>query len=145
MRILVDGDSCPVLDLIEEIAAKNNLKLLVFTDLNHQHKLSYGELIIVDQGFQSVDMVLYNQIKTDDIIITSDYGLAALALSEKTAVLSFKGREFTEKNIDSLLSRRHRQFKERRRTARHTSHKKRSKNDDFRFRNKLLEVVARYK
>ncbi|MCC3144354.1 DUF188 domain-containing protein [Halanaerobium sp. Z-7514] len=145
MRILVDGDSCPVLDIISHIAKKNNIELLVFTDLNHQHQLEYAKIITVDQGFQSVDMRLYNQSKADDIIITSDYGLAALALSEQTAVISFSGREFTNNNIERLLAHRHRQFKERRRTARHTSHKKRSEKDDLRFKNKLLEIIKRFR
>lgn len=90
-------------------------------------------------------MELYNEIKADDIIITSDYGLAALALSAQTAVLSFSGREFKNSNINRLLAQRHRQHKERRRTARHTSHKKRTEKDDKRFKNKLLEIIQRFK
>jgi hypothetical protein len=142
MRILVDGDGCPVISIITEVAAEMNLELIVYTDLNHQHQLDYGTLKVVDQGFQSVDMILCNQIKPGDIVITSDYGLAALALSRKALVLGFSGRKFTEQNIERLLAKRHRQFKERRRSGRHTSHKKRSKEDDRRFKNKLLEILS---
>jgi uncharacterized protein YaiI (UPF0178 family) len=141
MRILVDGDGCPVISIITEIAAKFNLELIVYTDINHQHQLNYGILKVVDQGFQSVDMILCNNIELGDIVVTSDYGLAALSLSRKAEVLGFSGREFTNQNIERLLAKRHRQFKERKRTGHHTSHKKRTVLDDQRFQKALLELV----
>lgn len=143
MKILVDGDGCPVISLITKIAAENNLELIVYTDLNHRHQLEYGVLKVVDQGFQSVDMILYNNLKADDLAITSDYGLAALALSAGAAVLSFSGREFTEENIERLLAQRHLQFKERQKTGRHTSHQKRTEADDQRFFDALMKIIAR--
>lgn len=145
MRILVDGDGCPVISIISKIAAKEKIELIVYTDLNHQHQLEYGDLKVVDQGFQSVDMVLYNNIQAGDIVITSDYGLAALALGAGAEVLSFSGREFTDQNIERLLTKRHRQFKERKRTGRHTAHKKRSEADDQRFIKKLLIIIENKK
>ncbi|MFP4198289.1 MAG: YaiI/YqxD family protein [Halanaerobium sp.] len=141
MRILVDGDGCPVISIISEAAAKKNIELVVYTDLNHQHQLDYGTLKVVDQGFQSVDMVLCNQIQPGDIVITSDYGLAALALSRGAEVLGFSGRKFTEQNIDRLLAKRHLQFKERQRSGRHTSHKKRTEADNKHFKNELLKLI----
>ena len=141
MRILVDGDGCPVISIITETAAEQKLELIVYTDLNHQHQLDYGTLKVVDQGFQSVDMVLCNNIEPGDIVITSDYGLAALSLSRRAAVLGFSGREFTDQNIERLLSKRHIQFKERKRSGRHTSHKKRTEADDQRFKKALLELL----
>jgi len=141
MRILVDGDGCPVIPIITKIAAQKTLELVVYTDLNHQHELDYGTLKVVDQGFQSVDMILCNNIKPKDVVITSDYGLAALALSRKAEVLSFSGRRFSNQNIERLLAKRHRQFKERKRTGRHTSHKKRTLADDQRFKNELLKLL----
>ena len=141
MSILVDGDGCPVISIITEVAAEYDLKLIVYTDLNHQHQLDYGTLKVVDQGFQSVDMVLCNNIKPGDIVITSDYGLAALSLSRRAEVLGFSGRNFTDQNIDRLLAKRHRQFKERKRSGRHTSHKKRTEADNQRFRKELIKLL----
>ncbi|MGP3777811.1 YaiI/YqxD family protein [Halanaerobium saccharolyticum] len=141
MRILVDGDGCPVISIVTEVAAAMDIELIVYTDLNHQHQLDYGTLKVVDQGFQSVDMVLCNNIEAGDLVITSDYGLAALSLSRKAKVLGFSGREFTDQNIERLLAKRHRQFKERKRSGRHTSHKKRTEADDQRFKNKLLKLL----
>ncbi len=137
MRIFVDGDGCPVIDIIQKIAESHQIELIIYTDINHNHKLNYGKLITVDQGYQSVDMELYNNISQDDIVITSDYGLAALVLSKNAEVISFSGREFTDKNIERLLLQRHIHFKERRKTGRHTTHKKRMEEDDKRFKHKL--------
>jgi hypothetical protein len=144
MRILVDGDGCPVIDIIQETAELYQAELIVYTDLNHQHKLEYGKLLTVDQGYQSVDMELYNNIRKDDIIVTSDYGLAALALSKQADVISFSGREFTDKNIERLLLQRHIHFKERRKTGRHTTHKKRTDKDDKRFKLKLENKLSNH-
>lgn len=141
MRILVDGDGCPVIDIITDIAAEFDLELIVYTDINHRHQLDYGTLKVVDQGFQSVDMILCNNINPGDIVITSDYGLAALSLSRKAEVLGFSGRVFTDQNIERLLAKRHRQFKERKKTGRHTSHKKRTELDDQRFKKELLKML----
>lgn len=143
MKILVDGDGCPVISLITETAAKNNLKLIVYTDLNHHYQLEYGSLKMVDQGFQAVDMVLYNNIEAGDLVITSDYGLAALALSAEAAVLGFSGREFTEDNIKGLLAQRHLEFKARKRRGRHTKHKKRSEADNKKFIANLKRIIKR--
>lgn len=141
MRILVDGDSCPVIEIIVNLAAAYELDLIVYTDINHQHQLDYGTLKIVDQGFQSVDMVLCNNIEPEDIVISSDYGLAALALAKKAKVLSFSGREFTNQNIEMLLAKRHFQFKERKKTGRQTSHQKRTELDDLRFKKALAKLI----
>lgn len=141
MKILVDGDGCPVISIITEIAAAHKLELVVYTDLNHQHQLDYGTLKVVDQGFQSVDMILCNRIEPGDIVITSDYGLAALSLSRGAEVLGFSGREFTEQNIDSLLAKRHFQLKQRKRSGRHTSHKKRTELDNQNFKKEFLKII----
>lgn len=141
MRILVDGDGCPVISIIAEAAAEFDLELIIYTDLNHQHQLDYGVLKVVDQGFQSVDMILCNKIEPGDLVITSDYGLAALSLSRGAQVLGFSGREFNDQNIENLLAKRHHQFKERKRTGRHTSHKKRTELDDQRFKKELIKMI----
>lgn len=141
MKILVDGDGCPVISIITEVAAANFIELIVYTDLNHQHQLDYGILKIVDQGYQSVDMILCNNINSGDIVITSDYGLAAISLSQGAKVLGFSGREFNDQNMQRLLAKRHYQLKERKRSGRHTSHKKRTTVDDQKFKKALLELL----
>lgn len=141
MRILVDGDGCPVINLVEKIAEEYRIDLYIFTDLNHYLEADYANLIVVDQEYQSVDMELYNFSKSGDIVVTGDYGLAAIALGKGAFVISFSGKVFSDKNIDYLLMQRHQNFKMRRKTGRHTSHKKRSKEDDSKFIKNLKSLI----
>jgi len=143
MKILVDGDGCPVIDIIESAAEELEIELILLSDLNHRHQLSYGKVITVDQGYQSADMELYSRIEKGDLVVSSDYGLAAIALGRGALVLSFSGREFTDQNIDRLLNQRHLHSKMRRKTGRHTTHKKRSNKDDLRFKKKLYKILNR--
>lgn len=141
MRIIIDGDSCPVIDLAESIAQKFKIELILFCDYNHDIKLQYGRVIKVDQSYQSVDMKIINFAKRKDIIITNDYGLASLVLSKNTSAINSKGKIFTENNIDTLLMKRHLNKKIRRAGGRHPTAKKRKKKDDEKFRNNLIKLV----
>jgi len=35
MRIIVDGDACPGISIIKNVAKKYNLPLIVYCDINH--------------------------------------------------------------------------------------------------------------
>ncbi len=74
MRILVDADACPGRNIIEQVAKKYNLDVIMFCDINHVLNSSYSTIKYVDHGFQSVDMVLINEVKENDIIVTQDFG-----------------------------------------------------------------------
>lgn len=132
-----------MISLLTEAAAAYQLQLVVYTDLNHRLDLDYGQLKIVDQGYQSVDLVLYNQIEAGDLVISSDYGLAALALSAGAAVLGFSGREFTAQNIDRLLAQRHLQQKARKRNIRQKGPGKRTAADDQNFKEALEKLIKK--
>ena len=62
MRIIVDGDACPGISIIENIAKKYNIELILYCDINHYINLNYGEVRVVDSGFQSVDMKIANEV-----------------------------------------------------------------------------------
>jgi len=141
MRIIIDGDACPVIDLAESIAHKFNIELVLFCDYNHDIKLNYGRVVKVDQSYQSVDMKIINFAKRKDIIITDDYGLASLALSKKASAINSKGKIYTDKNIDTLLMKRHINKKIRRAGRRHPTAKKRSKKDDEKFKINLIRLI----
>lgn len=141
MRIIIDGDACPVIDLAESIAHKFNIELVLFCDYNHEIELQYGRVVKVDQSYQSVDIKIINFGKKNDIIITDDYGLASLALSKKAFAINSKGKIYTDKNIDTLLMKRHINKKIRRAGGRHPTAKKRRKKDDEQFENNLIRLI----
>ena len=141
MRIIVDGDACPGISIIENIAKKYSLELIVFCDINHYIYLEYGEVKVVDSGFQSVDMYVINICKEKDIVISQDYGVAAIALGKKAYVINPKGYYYNEENIDRLLEERHMSQKIRRAGGRTNNPKKRTKEDDLRLEKNLIKLI----
>lgn len=141
MRIIVDGDACPGISIIENIAKFYNLDLIVYCDINHYIALDYGEVKIVDSGFQSVDMYVVNTCIKNDIIISQDYGVAAICLGKGAFVINPKGYNYTDKNIDRLLEERHISQKIRKAGGRTNNPRKRTKEDDIRLKTTLEKII----
>ncbi len=140
MNIIVDADACPGVKLITDIAIKYNIKLTLYNDNTHNIESDYADVITLSKGFQSVDMVIANDIKKGDILVTQDFGLATIALSKKAYVLHPKGMIYTNDNIDNLLYERHLNSKLRK-SGKHTKGpKKRTKEDDQNLI-KALELI----
>ncbi|MDU5110253.1 MAG: YaiI/YqxD family protein [Clostridium sp.] len=141
MRIIVDGDACPGISIIEKIAKYYNLDLIVYCDINHYIALDYGEVKIVDSGFQSVDMYVVNTCIKNDIVISQDYGVAAICLGKEAYVINPKGYNYTDKNIDRLLEERHISQKIRKAGGRTNNPRKRTKEDDIRLKATLEKII----
>lgn len=141
MRIIVDGDACPGISIIENIAKKYELELIVFCDINHYIYLEYGEVKVVDSGFQSVDMYVINICKKKDLVITQDYGVAAIALGKGAYAINPKGYYYNEENIDRLLEERHISQKIRRAGGKTNNPKKRTKDDDLRLEKNIIKLI----
>lgn len=133
MRILVDADACPVKSIIVKVAKKNNIPVVMFIDTSHILHDGYSEVIMVDKARDSVDIALVNRVSRGDIVVTQDYGLAAMVLPKGAKVLNQNGLVYTEQNIDKLLFERHLAQKIRRSGGRTSGPGKRSKEDDAKF------------
>ncbi len=144
MRILIDGDACPVIEITEEISKNNNIEVIIFTDITHQIK-SENELVVLDKANQSVDMALYNRCQEGDIVITQDYGLASLVLNNGAVAVNESGMEYHDDNIDYLLMRRHVHAKMRRAGVKHQNASKRTADDDLNFRQALVQLIEKNK
>lgn len=141
MKILVDADACPGKDIIEETARSNNISVIMYCDINHVLNSNYSTIKYVDSGFQSVDMFLINEVKKGDIVITQDYGVAAMALGKGCYSISPKGYIYDDENIDRLLFERHISSKVRRSGGKTYNPKKRTKKDDERLKNGLIKLI----
>lgn len=139
MRIIIDGDACPSIPFIEKKAKEYDIEVIIFCDINHLIRSDYSTVKVVDSGFQSVDMYVVNMAKENDIVITQDYGVAALCLGKKSSVISPNGFLYTELNIDLLLEERHISQCLRKAGERSRGHKKRSKEDE----KKLIFVLEK--
>ncbi len=107
MRILIDADGCPVVDRTVSIAREHQLECLILCDTSHYFEKEGAVTLTFSKGADSVDFALVNLLLPGDIVITQDYGLAAMCLARKARVLSQDGMEYTDGNIDSLLLARH--------------------------------------
>lgn len=145
MRILVDGDGCAGRDIIESVAKEHQLDLIIYCDINHVITLDYGEVKVCDSEFQSVDNILFNNCIAKDIVVTQDYGVAAMVISKKAFAVSPSGFVYDESNIDRLLFERHMKAKARRGGQRTKGPKKRSKDDDERLCRSLNNIIYKNK
>lgn len=141
MKIIIDGDACPGISIIENIAKKYSIEVIIYCDYNHFIQSDYSIVKTVDSGFQSVDMYVINEAKATDIIVSQDYGVAAICLSKKCGVINPKGYIYDESNIQRLLEERHLSQKIRRSGGRTSNPKKRTKEDDLRLNNNLQKLI----
>lgn len=107
MQILVDADACPVKEIIVKIARRYHLPVTMLIDTSHELEDGYSSVITVDKARDSVDIALINLVKAGDIVVTQDYGVAAMALGKKARAVNQNGLIYTDSNIDKLLFERH--------------------------------------
>ena len=144
MRIYVDADACPVKEIIERVARGNNIPVTMIIDVNHVLISEYSEVITVSQGADSVDLYLINSVSAGDIVVSQDYGVAALALGKKAKAISNSGLIFTDENIDKLLFERFLGKKQRnspKRKKRMPHIRKRTAEDDEAFERSLRILI----
>ncbi len=103
MRIFIDADGCPVVDIAVRLAAKNGIKCTIICDTAHSIYREGADTIIVDKGADSADFRLVNLVGAGDIAVTQDHGLAAMCLSRRAIALDQDGRQYTDENISGLL------------------------------------------
>lgn len=142
MRILVDADACPVKEIIVDLAKTNKLDVIMYFDNSHVYSDGYSLVKIFDKGADSVDYALIADSRPGDIVVTQDYGVAAMALAKACYPISQNGIIFTDFNIDSFLNQRYTGQKMRRAGQRTKGPKKRNKNMDVSF-NESLEILIK--
>lgn len=132
-RILVDADACPVKNIIVKVAREKVIPVIMFIDTSHILDDGYSEVVILDKSRDSVDIALVNKVAKGDIVVTQDFGVAAMALPKGARVLNQNGMEYNDGNIDKLLFERHISQKIRRSGGRTSGPRKRTREDDERF------------
>ncbi len=145
MKILVDADACPVVRQTETVAKGHGLPVILLCDTNHVLRSGYSEVKIIGAGADAVDVALINLCEPGDIVITQDYGVAAMALGRRAHALHQDGWQYTDANIDRLLMERHISKKMRRSSSK--AHlggpRKRTREDDERFQAGLEALIER--
>lgn len=135
MQIYVDADACPVVGIVEEIAEKYKIPVTLLCDTNHVLHSEYSDVIVVGAGADAVDYKLIGVCHKGDIVVSQDYGVAAMALGKGAYAIHQSGRWYTDDNMDQMLMERHLNKKARRSSRKNhvKGPKKRTKEDDERF------------
>lgn len=143
MRIYVDADACPVIPIVEQVAEKNNIAVTLLCDTNHVLDSDYSEVKVIGAGADAVDFALINLCGKNDIVVTQDYGVAAMALGKGAYAIHQSGKWYTDENIDQMLMERHLSKKARRASGKNhlKGPKKRTEEDDVRFQRSFEKLV----
>lgn len=144
MEIFIDADGCPVVGIAVNTALQKGLKSTIICDTAHIFNYENAETIVVEKGADSVDFYLINKVKKHDIVITQDYGLAAMCLAREAVPINQNGFVYTDKNIDDMLLKRHISKEIRRAGGKTPNMKKRKSSDNEKFKKCLLEVIEKF-
>ena len=142
MKILIDADGCPVVDIAVGAARKSGIECTIICDTAHSIQREGAKTIIVDKGADSADFRLVNLVSRGDIVITQDYGLAAMCLSKCAIVINQDGKQYSEENISGLLEFRAVSAKIRRSGGRTKGMSKRTSQQDKDFEKSLIDIIG---
>ena len=122
VQIFVDADVCPVVGIVETVAEKYNISTTLLCDTNNILYSDYSEVIV---------------------IVSQDYGVAAMALGKGAYAIQQSGKLYTNEHIDQMLMERHLNKKVRR--SSHKNHMKgpikRTEEDDVRFAQSFEKLI----
>ena len=143
MKILVDADACPVVKIVEQIARENDISVILLCDTNHVLTSDYSEVKIIGAGADAVDFALVNQCIKGDIVVTQDYGVAAMILGKGAYGIHQSGKWYTNENIDQMLMERHMAKKARMSSSKNhlKGPRKRTAEDDKRYEASLEKLI----
>ncbi len=141
-KVIVDADACPrsCLRILKSLQGSWGYHLLTISSVDHQIESDHH--IMVGKGKDNTDLAVINNTRRGDIVVTQDWGLAALVLGKGAFAVSPTGRRFTEANIDFLLEERSIKAKFRRAGGRTKGPSARTARDDQRFERTFLALLA---
>jgi len=142
MTIYIDADACPVTRIAENIARRYSLPVTLLCDTNHVLTSDYSTIKVIGASADAVDIALINLCQRGDIVITQDYGVAALALGKGARAIHQSGKWYTDENIDGLLMERHLAKKARHSSKHHLKGPaKRTEEEDRRFAESFERMI----
>lgn len=147
MKILVDADACPVVRIVEKIAKQEQVECILLCDTNHVLHSDYAQVKVIGAGADAVDFALINLCKKGDLVVSQDYGVAAMSLGKGAHAIHQSGKWYTNENIEQMLMERHLAKKARTGKGKHhlKGPVKRMPEDDLRFEESFLKLVKKIK
>lgn len=107
--IWVDADACPkvIREILFRAAQRKEISLTLVA--NHALPIPKSPLIRclqVEQGFDVADNFIVQQVRENDLVITSDIPLAAEVIEKGAHVITSRGERYTKSNIRQRLNMR---------------------------------------
>ncbi|WP_438433366.1 YaiI/YqxD family protein [Gorillibacterium sp. sgz500922] len=141
--IIVDADACPV--KAEIASAGRAFGVPVWMVASYDHRLAPQDGVVlfqVDRSDQSVDLYIANRLRPGDVLVTQDFGLAAIGIGKRAVALSNRGQIYSDRTIDFLLERRNEQARKRRGGGRTKGPRPFTEEDREHFLQTLTKVLA---
>jgi hypothetical protein len=105
MRLIVDGDACPVKELVLRAAQRLGLPLLLVSN----KPMAFGRepgvtAVIVPEGPDEADRWIVAEATPRDLVVTADIPLAAALVEKEVTVVGHRGEAFDQHNIGDLMA-----------------------------------------
>lgn len=144
-RIIVDADAChkKVKSIITVTAQQYKTEVIMVASFNHQLEGDF-RVIVAGNEPQAVDLAVINLTGKKDIVVTQDWGLAAVILGKGARVISPLGMIYRNDKIEFLLEQRHLKAKIRRSGGRTKGPSARTAEDDEAFRRAFEGLLQEY-
>ena len=107
MKVFIDADGCPVVNIAVRLSEKYKKECIIVCDTSHLFNIEGVKCITVSKGADSADFRLVNMLSKGDVAVTQDYGLAAMCLARGAVPINQNGLVYNETNIDELLFARY--------------------------------------
>jgi len=141
MKVFVDADACPVVDITVKLCKSAGIDCVLLCDTAHEMRREGAQTLVFDKGADSVDFALVNRVSPGDLVVTQDYGLASMCLAKRAKVLHQDGWQYTEDNIGALLFQRSESKRYRASGGRIKGPSKRTRQQDQQFEAALQSLL----
>ncbi len=143
MKIIIDADACPknVLQICMEVGDEYSIE--VWTVASFNHNIISENHITVGNASQEADLKVANITEKNDIVVTQDWGLAAIILGKGGSCISPAGKVYSNDNIGFMLEERELKARRMRGGGRVKGPKKRGKSSDQKFKSALINLIPK--
>lgn len=141
VKILVDADACPRSVLQICIKTGHKYDVPVWTVASFNHNIESDNHVVVGNASQEADLKIMNLCTDGDIVITQDWGLAAMVMGKGAQALGPAGRIYKAEMMDFMLEEREVKARLRRGGGRTKGPKKRTTEDDKHFEYTLIKCL----
>lgn len=106
MRLLIDGDACPVKDEVLKVASRHEIPVVIVSNRWHRIEHYLVTQVVVAADPDAADDAIAERAEAGDVVITADIPLAARCLEKTARVIDPRGRTFDGDSIGMQVAMR---------------------------------------